>query len=671
MLHEGNIVSVIHTGDRLPFNSRPVDYHNFLFKFDISPGETRQIYLRLQSHDGLHEPCPIILWDQQFFALANGHRNMGMGLFFGITLVMIIYNLFIFLVVRDRAYVYYVVYMISFLFWLITYNGYSFQYLWPNSPIWGNQAQLICISFCAIFLIQFVRSFLDTKRLVPWFEMFSQVAIGVSIFTLIFSFTGKYAIEIQLIIGFGFIVCIAIITTGFICFKAGFRPARYFLLAWTILLLSFVIFFLKVLGILPATLIFEKSIQIGSAIEVIILSLALADRINLLKKEKSLAQEEAIRAFESSLKLKNDFITSISHELRTPMNAIIGGLGVAQKHNLEPLKTPLDIVQCGASDMMNLVNDILTQTEIQSDSITIQSDQIAIGSLLKSMYESYRYLCEERSLQLDWQVDDSLPKWICTDEERLVIILSKLLDNAIKFTEQGQVSLNITCDQTTLPWQFICVVKDTGVGIEQEKHSRIFDSFTQSEGGLQRRYGGLGIGLSICKKLTEALGGELRLESVMGEGSTFTVTVPIETGIEPVIEKPTHLASSDLPILIVEDNIVNQKVMIKLLEKIGYKSLIANHGKEALEVLGKEAVSLILMDLQMPVMDGLTCTAKIRRREDQLKNIPIIAVTANLMDTDKERCIEFGMNDFIKKPVKPDILCNSLLRFIEPGIQAT
>lgn len=387
---------------------------------------------------------------------------------------------------------------------------------------------------------------------------------------------------------------------------------------------------------------------------------------NRVLEEKVREQTAQIReTFEYNEKVRNDFITSISHELRTPMNAILGGLDLAHKHIPGRLKAPMDIIRNGATHMMNLVNDILTHTEIQSDRIAVQSDHINSHSLLRSMSESYRYLCEDKSLQLAWIVDNSLPKWICTDEKRLVIILSKLLDNAIKFTEQGQITLNITCDQSTSPWQFICIVQDTGIGIAQEKQTHIFDSFVQSDGGFQRRYGGLGIGLSICKKLTEAMGGELSLESIEGQGSSFTVILPIALGVEPIIEKNTNFASFDLPILVVEDNRVNQKVMIKLLEKIGYKSLIANHGKEALEILEKEAVSVILMDLQMPVMDGLTCTAKIRGREDKLKNIPIIAVTANLMDADKERCIESGMNDFIKKPIKPHILRNSLLRFIE------
>ena len=671
VIHKGKIISLIHTGDRTPFNSRQADYRNFIFEFDIGPGETRQIYVRFQAHDGVHEPCPVILWDQQAFALANGVRNLGMGLYFGIMLVMAIYNLFIFIVVRDRAYAYYVIYIIGFFFWLTSYFGFTFQYLWPDSPNWANQVIIVSSSFWAVFMVQFIRSFLDTKRLAPWFEILARITIGGLLFNIIFSFTGKYAVGIQILVGIGIPMCIVTIITGFICLRAGYRPARYFLLAWTTLLISIMIFVLKIAGVLPATLIFEKSIQIGSAIEVILLSLGLADRINVLKREKILAQRDAIEAFESNLKLKNDFITSISHELRTPMNAIIGGLEVAQKYTIGNLKTPLDIIRGGASDMMNLVNDILTHTEIQSDRLTIQSDQIAIKPLLKSRHESYQYLCDTKGLQLDWQVDATLPEWICTDEEKLVIILSKLLDNAIKFTEQGRISVNIQCDKSTSPWQFICVVKDTGIGITQGKQSSIFDSYTQSEGGFQRSYGGLGIGLSICKKLTEALGGELRFESIVGQGSVFTVTFPIAPGTVSVIEENTNLSSADLPILIVEDNTVNQKVMMKLLEKIGYRALIANHGKEAIDVLEKQAISLILMDLQMPVMDGFTCTANIRARADQLKNIPIIAVTANLMDADKQRCIECGMNDFLKKPVKLDTLRNSLSCYIESRCLST
>jgi len=171
--------------------------------------------------------------------------------------------------------------------------------------------------------------------------------------------------------------------------------------------------------------------------------------------------------------------------------------------------------------------------------------------------------------------------------------------------------------------------------------------------------------LSICRKLTETLGGELRFESELGKGSIFTAIIPIEPGVVPIPAEHTNLVSADLPILVVEDNLVNQKLMIKILEKLGYQSRVASHGKEALRILENEAISLVLMDLQMPVMDGLTCTAKIRERSDQLKNIPIIAITANLMDADKKKCIECGMNDYLKKPINLNELRYALSCYIE------
>jgi len=382
----------------------------------------------------------------------------------------------------------------------------------------------------------------------------------------------------------------------------------------------------------------------------------------------AVAQKDTIRAYESSLKLKNDFIASVSHELRTPMNAIVGGLQVMQKHSSENLRSPLDIVQGGAADMMALVNDILTHTEIQSRRLTVESNDLAIYPLLKSLRLRYQRYCDDKNIVFDWQVSDELPEWIRTDQKKLRIILAKLLDNATKFTEKGQVSFFIECDQSRSPWLLSCVVKDSGIGISADARENIFDSFTQMESGFRRRYGGLGIGLSICKQLTEALGGQLNLESIEGKGSSFIVELPIRPGVASKIEKRSELLSADLPILVVEDNLVNQKVIQKLLEKLGYFSVVTSNGKEALEQLERESFSVILMDLQMPVMDGFTCTEDIRRRTDAIQTIPIIAVTANLMDADKERCIQSGMNDFLKKPVKLALLKASMEHYVEPGV---
>jgi len=665
VINEGEITHITQTGDRLPFDSRPYEYRNFLFDFPISPGETKQVYLRLQSHDGIHEPSPIILWDKQSFTFASSAESLGLGLYFGIMVVMVVYNLFIFLMVRDRAYIYYVLYISGFMFWLATYYGYSFQYLWPDSPDWGNQAIPLTSGFWFVFMIHFVSSFLETKRVAPWFERPKQALIVLVLFFMIFSFTGAYASLVSITIVFGISSSIVCLIVGYLCLRAGLRQAKFFLLAWTTLLVSLTVFSLKIAGFLPSIFVVEKSVQIGSVLEVMLLSLGLADRINVLKSEKILAQEESIRASESSLKLKNDLLTSVSHELRTPMNAILGGLQVAQTHPLERLKPPFDIVQDGASEMMCLVNDILTHTEIQSQSLHIESTNTAMLPLLQIIRRRYQKLCKEKNMSLCWQVDQDLPEWLLVDERKLQIIFSKLLDNAVKFTDQGNIHFSLSCNREESPWRLILLVEDNGIGIEKTKQQHIFDAFTQSEGGFQRGFSGLGIGLAICCSLTEAIGGKLTLRSKVGLGSSFRVELPVLAGKQPEEPEEKSLASAALPILIVEDNAVNQRIMIKMLQKLGYRTLISNNGSEALETLKKNEVSVVLMDLQMPIMDGFCCAERIRARTDDICGVPIIAVTANLMDADKAHCVKSGMNDFLEKPVKLTNLQSSLSQYVE------
>ena len=553
--------------------------------------------------------------------------------------------------------------------WLATYYGYCFQYLWPDSPGWGNQVILLTSAAWFICMIHFVSSFLDTKRTVPWFEKLKKaLIIFVSIFVIL-SFFDLYRSLIIVIVSFGISSSIICLVVAYICFNMGLRQAKYFLLAWTTFLVSLTIFSLKIVDIFPSIIVVEKSIQIGSVLEVMLLSLGLADRINLLKREKMLAQEASIRASESSLKLKNDFLTSVSHELRTPMNAIMGGLQVAQSHQQERLQPPFDSVQDGASEMMRLVNDILTHTEIQSQSLRVESRSTDMVSFLEFLKQRYQYLCDKKQLTLHWHVDKDFPEWLMIDERKLQIIFSKLLDNAVKFTAKGDVRYTISCNKEAVPWRLICVIEDSGVGIEKEKQCHIFDAFTQSDAGFQRGFGGLGIGLAICRSLTNAVDGELSLESFVGQGCSFKVEIPVVIGERSEHVEPGMLASSELPILIVEDNLVNQKIMVKMLEKLGYCSLVANNGLEGLEVLKTRKVSVILMDLQMPLMDGFSCAQEIRKSEDI--DIPIVAVTANLMDADKARCIDSGMNDFLEKPVKLNVLRLSLLQYVEEHVNST
>ena len=663
LVENGNIIAQHSTGDRRAFDTRPIDYRNYLFDLELPAGAERQVYLRLDTADGLHEPTPLILWDTQEFALQHGVRSLGLGLYFGIMVVMGLYNLFVYVSIRDKNYLYYVSYILVFSFWLFTYYGFSYQYLWPNSPGLANQAIVVSTSIWNICMAIFVASFLNAREQIPWFNRVINLYIGSLLLIISISFNYHYSLGIMMVIALGIPTALSGIVAGLQSWRAGYEPARFFLLAWSVLLISLVIFCFKIAGLLPTIWAIERSVQIGSAIEVVLLSLGLADRINTLRKEKIAAQNAAIESFESSMKLKNDFITSISHELRTPMNAILGGVEICKTHSRE-LGEPLNIIRSGASDMMRLVDDILVHTELQSGQLNVNKQSVEVKKSLQRLQDYYGKLCHEKGLGFQCELDPKVSDWIVVDPNKLTIILTKLLNNAVKFTAEGEITLSVAIDDTP-DRQLVCTVSDTGPGISGKDQQVIFDPFVQLEGGFTRRHDGMGIGLSICRRLTELLDGTLTLESTVGKGSRFILRLPFEKGEPPHTESAQQLAHSRLPVLVVEDNQVNQKVIVKMLEKLGLESRIANNGLEALELLHKERFLLILMDLQMPVMDGFTSTERIRSSESAYQHIPIIAVTANVMDQDRERCFMLGMDDFLAKPLKLDVLRHALSRYVQ------
>lgn len=663
LVENGNIIAQHSTGDRRAFDTRPIDYRNYLFDLDLPAGAERQVYLRLDTADGLHEPTPLILWDTQEFALQHGERSLGLGLYFGIMVVMGLYNLFVYVSIRDKNYLYYVSYILVFSFWLFTYYGFSYQYLWPNSPGLANQAIVVSTSIWNICMAIFVASFLNAREQIPWFNRVINLYIGSLLLTISISFNYHYSLGIMMVIALGIPTALSGIVAGIQSWRAGYEPARFFLLAWSVLLISLVIFCFKIAGLLPTIWAIERSVQIGSAIEVVLLSLGLADRINTLRKEKIAAQNAAIESFESSMKLKNDFITSISHELRTPMNAIMGGVDVCKTHSKE-LGEPLRIIRSGANDMMRLVDDILIHTELQSGQLKVKKQSTAVKPSIQRLKDFYGNLCQDKGLVFSCELDPEVPEWIMVDPHKLTVILTKLLNNAVKFTEKGEVKLSVVVDDTS-DFQLVCTISDTGPGISYKDQQVIFDPFVQLEGGFSRRHDGMGIGLSICRRLTEMLDGSLTLQSTPGEGSRFILRLPVEKGEPRHAAAAEQQSSSQLPVLVVEDNQVNQRVIVKMLEKLGLESEIANNGQEALDLLNNKKFMLALMDLQMPVMDGFTCTRKIRHAESGYQHIPIIAVTANVMDQDRERCFNLGMDDFLEKPLKLNVLHQALSRYIQ------
>lgn len=401
------------------------------------------------------------------------------------------------------------------------------------------------------------------------------------------------------------------------------------------------------------------------------------------RRGQMLLNEQA-KAFSFRMRLANDFLTIISHELRTPMNGIIGGVQLAQRsEKLEDINGPLSIIADSAYDMMAMVDDILIYAECVSGRMSSEVEEVALPHMLKTLAAEYHTTCQEKSLKLIWTMPEELPNSVYLDANKLAKALCKLLDNAVKFTSKGSITVAISLDtnkkialneplketvKDTAIETLIVKIKDTGIGIAVERIGDLLSPFQQSDTGLQREYGGLGIGLSLAKSLIDVLNGQIELASELGSGTCVTLRIPLPT-IAPAHFKaetineytPDH---DDYPILIVEDNLVNQMVLKKMIDSLGYNTLVAENGQEALQLLKQHTIALVMMDLQMPVMDGLTCTKSIRA--SGFRKLPIIALTANIMSADKKSCIAVGMNDYLTKPVKLESLRPVLERYVLP-----
>ncbi len=662
----GSFALAQRTGDALPFDSRQIRQNNYLFELSLEPGQTKRIYLRLESQGSIQ--APLTLWSPNAYLEEQPGRIYVLGIIYGVLLVMLVYNLFIFLSVRDTSYLHYILYIASFGLYQISVNGAGIEYLWPDSPWWANAATPFLIGSAALFGCQFARSFLHTAEHSPWVDRLLLVLMACGAAVMILALCISYATALRLATYLALLFTVVIFAAGILAWLRGMRVARYFIVAWTAFLVGGIVNTLMVLGYVPNVFLTMYASQIGSALEVGLLSLALADRINAMKEERTRILQEAGRKLEAlnqeladSNRFKDEFLATVTHELRTPMNGVIGSLELMQTVKMDvELEQYQKTAAASARDMMRMVNDILALTELQAGKLYPLRDAFSLRGLLDGLCAQYAPRAEDKGLSFTLELDDSLPDTLEGDAAKLAQALGYLLDNAIKFTSEGGVTLEVGragSIGSNLPLSV--VVSDSGIGFAHVEGD-LYQRFHQLDGSMTRKYGGLGIGLAICRHLVDLLGGSLSHESQPGVGSRFRLNVPLtlpEQPVTPVARLPRQSSGTvqrqaqQCTVLIVEDNAINQLVTRGMLLKLGYRVRTADNGAEALTLLREEAVDAVLLDCQMPVMDGFA-TCRAIRTLPGCAEVPVLAITAHSHSGDRERCLAAGMSDYLAKPVK-------------------
>ena len=667
-------IKKIVNGASLNYSKRILASNEVIFDLSINPDTNLDLYVHY-STTGSVVAIPMKLYSYESFYKNTIHKKFINGVFYGLVIQFSLFLFFLYFAMRGAKIVTLAFFILLSGLIAFTLDGYFSTYFKQDSGVFLNNIFLLILILTGLLLGKFGELSLkiktNNKKLFYVFQIF--YVLNITLFPLQCIFKTHFALFLILSNLFGFILFLLI---GFALLTFKNRKDKiiiFFVLGNVSLFVGYLIYSLKIYGILDSTTLIESSTKISIALTIILFTIREVIYLFRLRILKNSLREKALSKTQEIKDLKCYLLCNISHELRTPLNVIMNlNRDILEKNIDTSTNKKCENIQNSSENLLNSINDILDFSKIEKKELKL--DNLAFNPLqtLIRIKKTQELRVTEKGLKFNFSESEGFPNLVIGDESRFSQIINNLMDNAIKFTSVGFVDFDIK--SKVIPNNKVRItvsITDSGIGIENEKIDRIFDSFSQNSIDNKRAYGGIGLGLYIVKSLIDMQGGVVEVKSVLGKGTNFKISIDfdivVQSQMEIVAPVPTVYDLGGKSILVAEDNKMNQMIIDVITKKwLNTKVLYVNNGQEALEAFETNHFDIVLMDLQMPIMDGYEATVAIRNGEAGAYNcnIPIIAVTADVMETTKNRVKEIGMNDYLSKPIKKETLYKAIKELV-------